>query len=130
MESQRQKKIAGIIQKDLSEIILKSLKESGRTNIIISVTQVKITPDLMQCRAHLSIYPDKYTDAVMKEVHIHQSQIKHEVAQRTRHQLRRMPDIDFYLDDSLAKVDDVERALKGEDNPIKDPDLLDPRKKR
>lgn len=130
MESQRQKKIAGLIQKDLSEIILKSLRESGRNNIIISVTKVKVTSDLMLCRAHLSIYPDQYTEPVMKEIYSHQSQIKHEVAQRTRHQLRRMPDIEFYLDESLSKVDDVQRALKGEDNPIKNPDLLDARKKK
>jgi ribosome-binding factor A len=130
MESQRQKKIGGIIQKDLSEIILKSLKESGRTGIIISVTNVKITPDLMQCRAHLSIYPEKYTEAVMEEIYIHQSQIKHEVAQRTRHQLRRMPSLEFFLDDSLAKVDDIEQALKGKENPIENPDLLDSRKKK
>ena len=130
MESQRQKKIAGIIQKDLSEIIIKNLKESGRNNIIISVTKVKVTPDLLQCRAHLSIYPDKYTTSVMEEIYGDQSQIKHEVAQLTRHQLRRMPDIEFYLDDSLSKVDDVERALKEKDNPIKNPDLLDSRKKK
>ena len=130
MESQRQKKIAGIIQKDLSEIILKNLKKSGRNNIIISVTKVKVTPDLLQCRAHLSIYPDKYTTSVMEEIYGYQSQIKHEVAQLNRHQLRKMPDVEFYLDDSLSKVDDVERALKEEDNPIKNPDLLDSRKKK
>jgi len=130
MESQRQKKIAGLIQKDLSEIILKSLRESGRNNIIISVTKVKVTADLMQCRAHLSIYPDQYTKAVMSEIQSHKSQIKHEVAQLARHQLRRMPEIDFFLDESLSRIDDVEQALKGRNNPIKNPDLLDSRKKK
>ena len=55
--------------------------------------------------------------------------IRHELAQRTRHQLRRMPTLEFFIDDSLEYIDNIERSLKGEDNPIKDTDLLGKRKK-
>jgi ribosome-binding factor A len=55
--------------------------------------------------------------------------IRHELAQRTRHQLRRMPQLEFFIDDSLEYIDGIERSLKGEDNPLENPDLLGKRKK-
>ena len=55
--------------------------------------------------------------------------IKHELAQRTKNQLRRMPELQFYLDDSLEYIDKIDKSLKGEENPLKKPDLLDKRKK-
>jgi ribosome-binding factor A len=55
--------------------------------------------------------------------------IKHELAQRTRHQLRRVPELLFFLDDSLEYIDGIEKSLKGEENPVKNPDLLEKRKK-
>jgi len=56
--------------------------------------------------------------------------IKHELAQRTRHQLRRMPELQFYVDDSLEYIDQIERSLKGLDNPLENPNSLDKRKKK
>ena len=55
--------------------------------------------------------------------------IRHELAQLTRHQLRRMPNLEFFIDDSLEYIDGIERSLKGEDNPLENPDLLGKRKK-
>ena len=55
--------------------------------------------------------------------------IKHELAQRTKNQLRRMPQLEFFIDDSLEYIDQIEKSLKGKQNPINDPDLLDQRKK-
>ena len=55
--------------------------------------------------------------------------IKHQIAQLTKHQLRKMPDLSFYNDDSLEYIDKIDKAVKGEENPIKDPDLLPKRKK-
>ena len=55
--------------------------------------------------------------------------IKHELAQRTKHQLRRMPSLEFFIDDSLEYIDNIDRSLKGLDNPIDNPDLLGKRKK-
>ncbi|MBT8384485.1 MAG: ribosome-binding factor A, partial [Bacteroidia bacterium] len=57
--------------------------------------------------------------------------IKHELAQRTRNQLRRMPELTFYLDDSLDYIEDIDQSLRGDvENPIKNPDLLSKRQKR
>ena len=55
--------------------------------------------------------------------------IKHELAQRTRNQLRRVPNLTFFIDDSLDYIDGIEKSLKGEENPIENRDLLDKRKK-
>jgi ribosome-binding factor A len=66
---------------------------------------------------------------MLEGIQSNQSLIRHELAQRTRNQLRRMPQLLFYIDDSLAYIDGIEKSLKGENNPIKDPDLLEKRKK-
>lgn len=129
MESNRQKKIAGIIQKDLAEVIQLELKSAGTSNLIVSVTKVRVTPDLLQARAHLSIFPSDRAEAVVEEISQLKPKIKHQIAQRTKNQLRRMPELSFYNDDSIEYINDLEQAFKGKDNPIKNPDLLDKRKK-
>ncbi|MFN2262447.1 MAG: 30S ribosome-binding factor RbfA [Psychroflexus sp.] len=129
MESNRQKKIAGIIQKDLAEVIQLELKSAGTTNLIVSVTKVRVTPDLLQARAHLSIFPSDRAEVLVEEITQLKPKIKHQIAQRTKNQLRRMPELSFYNDDSIEYINDLEQAFKGKDNPIKNPDLLDKRKK-
>ena len=129
METNRQKKIAGILQQDLAEVLLNALRENGTQGVIISVTKAKVTTDLSQAKAYLSIFPTDKTESVLKEITNAKAQIKHQIAQKTRNQLRRMPDIEFYNDDSLEYIDNIEKAIKGQNNPIENPDLLDKRKK-
>ncbi|GAA0872707.1 30S ribosome-binding factor RbfA [Gangjinia marincola] len=128
METNRQKKIAGIIQKDLAEVIQQALKESGHHNIIVSVTKVSVTPDLSNAKCFLSIFPTQNTAILISEINTASSSIKHQIAQRTRNQLRRMPELRFYVDDSLDYIEGIDNALKGDDNPIEDRDLLPKRK--
>ena len=129
MESNRQKKIAGILQKDLAEVIQLELKAAGTQNLIISVTKVRVTPDLLQANAHLSIFPSDKAEKIIEEIRNIKPKVKHEVAQRTKNQLRRMPELSFYNDDSIEYINDLEQAFKGKNDPIKNPDLLDNRKK-
>lgn len=129
MESNRQKKIAGILQKDLAEVIQLELKAAGTQNLIISVTKVRVTPDLLQAKAHLSIFPSDKAEKIIEEIRNIKPKVKHEVAQRTKNQLRRMPELSFYNDDSIEYINDLEQAFKGKNDPIKNPDLLDNRKK-
>ncbi len=128
MESNRQKKIASLIQKDLAEI-LQSAVRSGALGVVISVTKVTVTVDLSLAKVYLSIFPIAKAEELMKGISSNGPLIKHELAQRTKHQMRRMPELRFYLDDSLEYIDKIERALKREDNPIVKPELLDKRKK-
>ena len=128
-ETNRQKKIGGLLQKDLADILQSSLRESGRTGILISVSKVRVTTDLSIAKAYVSIFPSKHQDEILEEIKENKSQIKHEVALRTKNQLRKMPDLNFYIDDSLEYIDGIEKSIKGKENPISNPDLLDKRKK-
>ena len=96
---------------------------------MISVSKVKITTDLCISKAYLTVLPSKHGEEILNDLNEIKYKIKHELAQRTKNQLRRMPDLTFYVDDSLEYIDQIEKSMKGEDNPISKPDLLDKRKK-
>lgn len=129
MESNRQKKIASVLQKDLVEVLQNAASEGAR-GVIISVTKVKVTVDLSIAKVYLSIFPNGKGPELLEGIRSNAPLIKHEIAQRTKHQLRRMPQLQFYLDDSLEYIDQIDRSLKGLDNPLEDPDSLEKRKKK
>lgn len=129
-ESNRQKKIAGILQKDIADTIQSLLRNAGIQNILISVTQVKVTVDLTIAKVYLSIFPNKDTETILEEVKALSPHIKHKLAQLTRHQLRMMPELLYFLDDSLEYIQKIDDAVKGKDNPLRTPDLLEKRKRK
>jgi len=129
MESQRQKKIASVLQRDMVDVLQGAARKGGMTGIIISVTQVKVTVDLSIAKIYLSIFPIKQAKSLIDGITSNTSIIKHELAQRTKNQLRRMPHLLFYLDDSLEYINQIENSLKEPKNPILNPDLLKKRKK-
>ncbi len=129
-ESNRQKKIAGVLQKDLANVLQALLRDSGQSGIIISVSKVKVTVDLSIAKVYVSIFPSKQADSIVSELNQIKPQIKHQIALLTKDQLRKMPALDFYNDDSLEYINRIETAVKGEEDPIKDPGLLDKRKKK
>ena len=129
MESQRQKKIASVLQRDLVDVLQGAARKGGMTGIIISVTQVKVTVDLSIAKIYLSIFPIQQAKILIDGITSNTSIIKHELAQRTKNQLRRMPHLLFFLDDSLEYIDQIENSLKEPENPILNSDLLKKRKK-
>ncbi len=129
METQRQKKIAGILQKDLADILQRAATDGGLKGVIISVSKVSITTDLSIAKVYVSIFPNKKAKELLEGIQSNQPLIKHELAQRTKNQMRRVPELSFYLDDSLEYIENIEKSLKGEENPIENRDLLDKRKK-
>tara|TARA_R110002167_G_scaffold322911_1_gene528758 strand:+ start:590 stop:982 length:393 start_codon:yes stop_codon:yes gene_type:complete len=129
METQRQKKIAGVIQKDIVDILQRAAIDGGLRSIIISVSKVSVTSDLSIAKVYLSIFPNKEAPALMEGIKSNQPLIKHELSQRTRHQLRRVPELLFFLDDSLEYIENIEKSLKGEENPMENRELLAKRKK-
>ncbi|EMQ95903.1 30S ribosome-binding factor RbfA [Xanthomarina gelatinilytica] len=128
-ESQRQKKIGSVLQRDLVDVLQKAATQGGLQGILISVTKVKVTVDLSVAKVYLSIFPNDKGKELIQGIKSNAPLIKHELAQRTKNQLRRMPELQFYLDDSLEYIDKIDKSLKGEENPLKKPDLLDKRKK-
>ena len=129
MESQRQKKIASVLQSDLVDVLQGAAREGGLRGVIISVTKVAVTVDISIAKVYLSIFPVKKAKALIEGIVSNAPMIKHELAQRTKHQLRRMPELLFFLDDSLEYIDQIEQALKKPESPIENPDFLDKRKK-
>ena len=127
-ETNRQKKIAGVLQNDLAVVLQKMLRESGQLGIIISVSKVTVTTDLSLSKVFTSVFPPEKSDLIVKELNELKPKIKHQIAQKIKHQLRKMPDLIFYNDDSLEYINNLENAVKGKENPIKDTDLLDNRK--
>ena len=129
MESQRQKKIASVLQRDLVEVLQGAATQGGMKGILISVTKVNVTVDLSIAKVNLSIFPIDKGPELLEGIKSNAPLIKHELSQRTKHQLRRMPQLIFYIDDSLEYIDQIDKSLKGIENPIENPDLLEKRKK-
>ncbi len=129
METQRQKKIAGVIQKDIADVLQRAATDGGLKGTLISVSKVLVTTDLSIAKVYVSIFPNKNAAELLEGMKSNQPLIKHELAQRTKNQLRRMPELLFFIDDSLEYIDGIEKSLKGQDNPISNPDLLEKRKK-
>jgi len=129
METQRQKKIAGIIQKDMAEVLQRAATDGGLRGTLISVSKVYVTTDLSIAKVYVSIFPNDKAKELLEGMRSNEPLIKHELAQRTKDQLRRVPHLNFYLDDSLDYIDNIEKSLKGDENPIENRDLLAKRKK-
>ena len=128
-ESNRQKKIASVLQSDLANVLQNMLREAGQLGIIISVSKVGVTTDLSIAKVYVSVFPADKAEAIVAELNKVKPNIKHQIAQLTKNQLRKMPNLSFYNDDSLEYIEKIDKAVKGEENPLKDPDLLPKRKK-
>ena len=116
METTRQKKIGAVIQQDLTVILQKLLKENLSGSVIVSVTKVRVSSDLSSAKTYISVFPVKNT-------------IRHALALLVKNQVRRIPELFFYNDDSLEHIDSIDKALKTTEDPIKNSSLLPKRKK-
>lgn len=114
MESTRQKKVGRQIQKDVAEILLQKAN-TIMPGALISVSKVRMSPDLSYAKVFLSVFPLKDKAAFIKAMDIHTSEIRNEIGKRVRHQLRIVPDLSFHLDDSVDYAENIERLLRGED---------------
>lgn len=111
MESTRQKKVSKLLQKELAEILRKktSVLAPGR---IITVTTVRISPDLGLAKIYLSIFPSDNNKQVLTIISNSTSSIRNELGKLVRNQLRVVPELHFYLDDSLDYIDNIDSLLK------------------
>ena len=118
MESNRQKKVSKILQQDLADILQGAARKGGLRGIIISISKVSVTTDLSIAKVYLSVFPSDKGEEILAGIKANTSLIKHEVSQRTKHQLRRTPNFIFFIDDSLDYIEKIDQSLKGVDNPI------------
>ena len=110
MDSTRQNKIARLLQKDISEIF----QIEGRryyVNAMVTVTKVRVAPDLTTAKVYLSIFATGQTvkEDVLKNINLHTKEIRWNLGNRVKHQLRAIPELEFFIDDSL---DYIENLLK------------------
>ena len=129
MESTRQKKIGVSLQKDLTIILQKLLKEGAIGSIIASVTKVRVSSDLSSAKVYISIFPVKNTPAIFDLIRQKKSEIRNSLGILVKNQIRRVPEFLFYNDDSLEHIDSIDAALKKNEDPIKNTSLLEKRKK-
>ena len=128
-ETNRQRKIAGVLQKDLVDVLQKAAQD-GMKGVLISVSKVHVTSDLGVAKVYLSVFPSDKRDELVRGVQSNTPLIRHEMAKRTRNQLRRMPELLFFGDDTLDYIENIDNSLQGKDaNPIKNPEVLPRRKK-
>lgn len=129
METNRQKKIGSVLQNDLVDILQGEVRKNGITNLIISVSKVSVTTDLSVAKVYLSVFPTEKGPEILAAIKSNTPLIKHDLSQRVKLQLRKVPNLTFYIDDSLDYIEKIDKALTGEENPIENPNLLEKRKK-
>lgn len=111
MEGTRLSKVSRLLQKDLGDIFQKEGVTLFRGKII-TVTSVRVSPDLGLAKVYISIFPTDKKEDVLLVVKQHTKTIRHELAQRVKHQLRVIPELAFFLDDSLDYIETIEKLLK------------------
>lgn len=110
-EGKRQRQVAGAIQEEMNDIF-RRLNLSMLDGGMVSISSVKVTPDLLEARIYLSLFQVKDTKATMKTIEGRAWEIKKELADKMKHQLRRIPVLHFYLDDTLDYVFKMEEIFK------------------
>ena len=110
MHETRQNKIARLLQKELSVIFQEQTRSLH--GVMVSVTRVKVSPDLSICTAYLSIFPSEKGEELMQNITRNEKQIRYELGTRVRYQLRIIPELRFFIDDSLDYIERIDELLK------------------
>lgn len=109
MDTTRQNKINRMLQKELSEVFLVQTK--AMHGIMVTVSQVRVSPDLSTAKVYISIFPNDNNAAILKNIQDNARSIRYELAGRLRFQLRRMPELSYFLDDSIEYAENIDAIL-------------------
>lgn len=110
MQETRQNRISRLLQKELASIFQSQTRLLH--GVLVSVTRVRISPDLSICTAYLSIFPSEKTEKLIKNINTNEKTIRYELGKRTHNQLRIIPELRFFVDDSLDYLEHIEHLLK------------------
>lgn len=110
METTRQNKIARLLQKELSEIFQAQTRQMH--GVLVSVSACRVSPDLSVCRVYLSVFPSEKAEELVKNINENQKQVRYELGTRVRHQLRIIPELKFFIDDSLDYIEHIDELLQ------------------
>lgn len=98
-----------MLQKELSEIFRKQTAAMG--GVLVSVSGVKVSPDLSIARAYLSIFPSQRSEDILANIRAQAKTVRYELASRVKEVMRKCPELQFYLDDSLDYIENIDRLL-------------------
>lgn len=112
METTRQARIARLLQKELSEIFRSQTAKMHGT--LVSVSQVRVSPDLSIARVYLSVFPSGKSQEILESLKRNAKTVRYDLAGRVRFQLRKTPELSFFLDDSLDYIDNIDRLLEAD----------------
>ena len=110
MQETRQNKIARLLQKELAEIFQSQTRMMR--GVMVSVTRVKVSPDLSICTAHLSIFPSNKGEELLRNINANEKSVRYELGNRIRNQVRIIPELRFFIDDSLDYIERIDELLK------------------
>ena len=110
MQETRQNKIARLLQKELSLIFQQQTRATH--GVMISVTRTKISPDLSICTAYLSVFPSEKGEEILANINANSKQIRYELGTRVRNQMRIIPELRFFIDDSPDYIERIDELLK------------------
>ena len=129
-ESPRQQKVNTFLQQEVAKLLQKAVRESSVNNLLVSVTKVNVTSDLSSAKIYLSIFPSKNTESYLKALQKNSYQIRYDLAQKMKNQLRKIPDLHFYFDDSLDYIEGINNELNDGVNPLTNLNTLASRQKK
>jgi ribosome-binding factor A len=109
MENKRLQKIGRLIQKELGDIFL--LQTKSMPGILISVSAVRVSPDLSVAKAYLSIFPSERATELLNNIRENTKAIRFDLGQRIRMQVRKIPELTFFIDDSLDYLENIDKLL-------------------
>ena len=110
MQETRQNRISRLLQKELASIFQTQTRMMH--GVLVSVTRVKVSPDLSICTAYLSIFPSEKGDELLKNINANEKTIRYDLGQRVHNQLRIIPELRFFIDDSLDYLERIDELLK------------------
>ena len=111
METTRQNKIARLLQKDLRDIFQTELRNAfGK--VMVTITTVRVSPDLSVAKIYVSIFGVNEKEAVLKKITEHTKDIRRSLGNKVKNQLRIIPNLEFFIDDSLDYLENIENLLK------------------
>ncbi len=129
-ETPRQMKINTVIQHEIAYLIQDAIRKSNTPNLMVSVTKVKVVPDISIAKVYISIFPKDKVDMYIDNLKTNKNQLRHDLSQKLKSQLRKVPELNFYLDESLDYIEKIDKELTNGENPLKKLSSLEPRQKR
>jgi len=121
-QSPRQNKINSALQKEIAYLLQGIIRKENISNLMISVTKINVSPDLSSAKVYLSIFPNDNILGYLNSLNKNCNRIKHDLSQKMKNQLFKIPNLSFYIDDSLDYIEKIEKELKTGSNPFRDSD--------